>query len=167
MLRLRDYSETEKRLANLARKVSAGRDVLYHGTRYAQSIIRLGVLFRAECGGRQVCFTRSPEEAARWAFLDREDDEGRAAIFIFDRQSLRCRWKIQPSHDSCCDNDTICIDEGEEETRADIIDVGKHLIGYVTDPTTRSSARLRILNSDLRMRMEARFGLHPVPKTPS
>jgi hypothetical protein len=69
MLLTRNYSEAERRLGKLARQISMKRDVLYHGTRYAQSILSMGVLFQVE-RNEQVCFTRSPEEAARWALLE-------------------------------------------------------------------------------------------------
>jgi hypothetical protein len=54
MLRTRNYSEAERRLGNLARQIAMQREVLYHGTRYAQSILSMGVLFSAE-RGEQVC----------------------------------------------------------------------------------------------------------------
>jgi hypothetical protein len=38
---------------------------------------------------------RSAEVAAYWALVPREDDEGRASILIFDRQSLARRYKIE------------------------------------------------------------------------
>ena len=79
--------------------------------------------------------------------------EGRGAILIFDRQSLQCRWKVEPYYDLVwCEDGT---DEGEEQIRADVIDIGKHLVGLVYDPATLSSARLRILNSRSRMETEA------------
>src|SRR5579862_8688159 len=39
------YSKEELLLGALARKMAMHRDVLYHGTRYAQSILSMGVLF--------------------------------------------------------------------------------------------------------------------------
>jgi hypothetical protein len=93
MLRPKEYSEAERRLAGLARKIAMQRDVLYHGTRHAQSILTMGVLFHAE-RGLQVCFTRSAEEAAYWALLERDHDEGRGSIFAFDRRSLQYRYNI-------------------------------------------------------------------------
>jgi hypothetical protein len=155
MFRPKKYCEAERRLANLARKIAMKRDVLYHGTRYAKSILRSGVLFSADRGG--VCFTRSPEEAAYWALLERDNDEGRGAILIFDRQSLRCRYKVEPHHDPIWDTDTNCRDELEEAVWGDIINIGKHLVGFVSDPAVQSSARLRILNAKQRMDIEARL----------
>jgi hypothetical protein len=64
----------EQNLANLARKMAMNRTVLFHGTRYAQSILSTGILLIPP-GCSMVSFTRSPEEAARWAFLERDDDE--------------------------------------------------------------------------------------------
>jgi hypothetical protein len=42
-----------------------------------------------------VSFTRSPEVAAYFALLERDDDEGRGSVFIFDRQSLERRYKVE------------------------------------------------------------------------
>ena len=155
MFRPKEYSEAERRLAGLARKIAMNRDVLYHGTRHAQSILRMGVLFKA--GYTMVSFTRSPEEAAYLALLDRDDDEGRGAIFLFDRRSLHCRYKIEPYHAGCWNDQTSCRDEAEEAIYNNVIDIGKHLIGFVSDQTTRCSNNLKKLNREYRVEMEARL----------
>jgi len=154
--RPKEYSEAQRQLAATARKVTMNRDVLYHGTRHAQSILTTGVVFPAEEGGK-VCFTRSAEEAAYWALLKRDHDEGRGAILIFDRLLLRCRYKIEPYHDQIWDDDATCRDEAEEAVGADVVNVGKYLVGLVSEPAHQSSARLRILNSEHRMTTEARL----------
>jgi hypothetical protein len=55
MFRPKNYTEAERRLAAIARKAAMGRDVLYHGTRHAQSILKIGVLFPVK-EGEKVCF---------------------------------------------------------------------------------------------------------------
>jgi hypothetical protein len=75
-----NYRNEERHLAGLARKMAMNRNVLYHGTRYARSILRSGVLFTAYPGKPKVAFTRSPEVAAYWALMERFNDEGRGAI---------------------------------------------------------------------------------------
>jgi hypothetical protein len=137
----------------LARKMAMNRDVLYHGTRYAQSILSMGILFPSDA----VSFTRSPEEAAYWALLDRDDDEGRGAILIFDRQSLHQRYKIEPYHDTIWDDAKRCRDEAEEAICNDVVNVGKYLIGFVSEQNTHRSDRLKMLNRKRRADMEARF----------
>ena len=127
-------------MAHLARKTATGRDVLYHGTRYARSVLTSGVLLWSDPGEPTVSFTRSPETAAYWALLQRNYDEGHGAILIFDRQSLRCRYSIEPYHDVICDDEMGRNDEAEERIwRRHVIDVGKHLIGIVFGPTTQCS----------------------------
>ena len=42
------YTDAERQLAGQAREIAMNRDVLYHGTRYAQSILKTGVLFLRE-----------------------------------------------------------------------------------------------------------------------
>src|SRR5262245_21733604 len=64
-------------LAGMARQKAMDRDVLYHGTRFAELIQKTGVLFYSDPGDPKVSFTRSPEVAAYWALLERDDDEGR------------------------------------------------------------------------------------------
>ena len=166
MFRPRKYSEAERRLANLARKTAMKRDVLYHGTRHAQSILSMGVIFCAEYAHQvSVSFTRSPEEAAYWALLERDNDEGRGAILIFDRQSLRCRYKIEPYHDQIWYNYRNRRDESEEMIWGDVIDVGKHLVGFVSEPKTECSDLLKSRNRKYRINMESRLNelLYHVP----
>ena len=82
------YTAAERQLAGIARQKAMNQDVLYHGTRYAKSILKRGALFRSAFGDQKVCFTRFAEVAAYWALVERDDDEGRGSIFIFDRNSL-------------------------------------------------------------------------------
>ena len=45
-----EYTTAERELALLARKLAMNRDVLYHETRYRQSILKTETLFRPEVG---------------------------------------------------------------------------------------------------------------------
>ena len=72
------------------------RDALYHGTRFAELILKTGVLFYSDPGDPKVSFTRSPEVAAYWALLERDYDEGRGSVFVFDRQSLNADTRSKP-----------------------------------------------------------------------
>ena len=143
MVRHVKYSGAERKLAARAREVACNRDVLYHGTRYAQSILKTGVLFHSLPGGDpKVCLTRSAEVAAYWAMVDRDDDEGRASILIFDRQSLERRYKIETNPDAWWDSKTIFHDEAEEEIFDNVVDVSNHLIGVVPGPKRLGAHRL-------------------------
>ena len=157
MIRHIKYTVAQRELAGLARKMTMNRNVLYHGTRYCQSILKTGILFRAEIGGCQVCLTRSPEVAAYWALMERDDDEGYGSILIFDRQSLEARYKIKCNTEVFWLTDTIFHDEAEEEIFDDVIDIGDHLIKVVSGPTVRRSHRHRILNREHRRATEARL----------
>ena len=138
------YSVAVRRLAARVREVACNRDVLYHGTRYAQSILKTGVLFHSLPGSDpKVCLTRSAEVAAYWAMVDRDDDEGRGSIFIFDRQSLQRRYKIAVNPEVWWDSETVFHDEAEEEIWDDVIDVGNHLIGVVPGPKRLGAHRLK------------------------
>ena len=143
MLRQISLNQREHELAGLARKAAGGRDVLFHGTRNAKSILTTGVLFYSATGEPGVFFTRSPETAAYFALLERDNDEGRGAILIFDRQSLRCRYRIEPWHDEFWDDETGRRDEMEERVWSNVTDVGRHLIGLITEPTAPYSTETR------------------------
>ena len=88
-----------QRLVQLSRKLAGRRPVLFHGTRYPKSIARSGMLLFATAGDPVVCFSRSVEVAAYWADMPRDDDEGRGAVFVFDRCSLATRYRLEPFHD--------------------------------------------------------------------
>jgi hypothetical protein len=166
MLRPKKYSEAERRLGGLARKIAMQRNVLYHGTRHVQSVLTTGVLFPPEEGGK-VCFTRSADEAAYWALLPRTEDEGHGAILIFDRQLLHCRYRIEPNHDPIFDTNKHRRDEYEEEIWSEVVNVGKYLIGLVSEPAHQSSDKLlKERNRRYRANIEVRLNdlLYYVPE---
>ena len=94
------YTAEVRHLAGMARQKAMCRDVLFYGTRYAELILKRGVLFRSGLGDQKVSLTRSAEVPAYWALLDRDDDEGRGAILIFDRRSLERRYKVEAVPDA-------------------------------------------------------------------
>ena len=53
--------------------------ILYHGTRYAHAILTTNQIMIPRTGYRMVSLTRFWQVAAHWAWLEREDDEGRGA----------------------------------------------------------------------------------------
>jgi hypothetical protein len=64
-----------------------------------------------------------------------DDDEGRGSVFIFDRQSLERRYKVEAKPEVYWHTNTLFHDEAEEEIWANVIDIGNHLIGLVSSPT--------------------------------
>ena len=132
----------------------SGRDALYHGTRL---ILKTGVLFYSDPGHPKVSFTRSPEVAAYWALLERDDDEGRGSVFIFDRQSLERRYKVEANPEVDWHTKTLFHDEAEEEIWANVIDIGNHLIGLVSGPTCCRSHKHETLNREYGAGIEARL----------
>lgn len=152
-----EYTTAERELALLARKLATNRDVLYHGTRYRQSILKTETLFRPEVGVDAVFFTRSPEVAAYWALLKRDDDEGRGSILVCDRQSLASRYKIKCNPQVYWHSDTTFHDEAEEQIFDNVTKIGDHLIGIVSGPTVKLSQRHKILNRESEKMMDARL----------
>ena len=140
------YSAVERQLAWLACRKAMNQNVLYHGTRYATSILKARAIFRSATGDRKVCLTRSANVAAYWALMERDDDEGQGSIFILNRDSLERRYKIIANPDCFWLSKTLFHDEAEEEIWADVINIGKHLIGIVQGPTVARSQRHKELN---------------------
>jgi hypothetical protein len=153
------YTTAERELALLARKLATNRDVLYHGTRYRHSILKMEILFRPEVGDAvfAVSLTRSPEVAAYWALLKRDDDEGRGSILVCDRQSLASHYKIKCNPQVYWHSDRIFHDEAEELILDDVTKIGNHLIGIVSGPTVKLSQRDKILNREFEKLMDARL----------
>ena len=157
MLRHLKYTEAVRRLAGMARQNAMDQDALYHGTRFAELILKTGVLFYSDPGDPKVSFTRSPEVAAYWALRERDYDEGRGSVFIFDRQSLECQYKIKANPEVCWHTKTLFHDEAEEEIWANVIDIGNHLIGIVSGPTANCSYKHKTLNRKYSAGIEARL----------
>lgn len=169
------YSKAQLKLASVARKKANTRDVLFHGTRFAQSILKMGVLFHSLSGDQKVCLTRSAEVAAYWALLDRPDDEGRASILIFDRRSLERRYKIEANPEVFWHGKALFHDEAEEEIWGNVVDVDTHLIGVVSGSVTRRPNKLnklfgisrKELNRKTRTELEARLLKLAIPQDPN
>jgi hypothetical protein len=143
-------------LSDRARWIAAGREVLYHGTQSSMAILRTGKLLFAAIGDPVVCFTRCPDEAARWAEL-KSDGDGRPAILIFDRPSLASLYRIEPYCDDRQTAGPFGRDEMEERVWCTDIHISAPLIGYVSEekvyqtPDERRRAREHL----------ARFESHP------
>ena len=85
-----------------------------------------------------MCLTRSPEVAAYWALLQRDDHEARGGVFIFDRKSLERRYELQFVPEPYWHSDDVFHDEAEVEIWDDILDIGAHLVGFVATPRRRT-----------------------------
>src|SRR6516225_8539988 len=104
------------------------------------------------------CRSRAPPEvAAYWALLERDYDEGCGSVFIFDRQSLKRRYKVKANPEVYWHTKTLFHDEAEEEILANVTDIGNHLIGLVSGPTGWRSHKHKTLNRKYSARIEARL----------
>jgi hypothetical protein len=110
------------------RALCKGRDVIYHGTRYPTAILNSGTLACSPITPK-VAFTRSPEEAAYWATLWRDEDEGRGAVLAFDRRRLCARYRLE-----CVVDAASSADEQEEFIWRRNVDLASGLIGFVSEP---------------------------------
>jgi hypothetical protein len=129
-------------LSAKAREIARGCDVLFHGTRYCGLILASAFLKAAEVGPNCVCFSRSPEVAAFSATLPREDDEGSGATMVFDRASLKTRYKLECYSDRWL-RDGHMVNEVEERVYVRDVEIGSHLIGMVTAPKVSLTSEAR------------------------
>jgi hypothetical protein len=141
-----DHVEAQTRfLSKKARLMARGRDVLFHGTRHRESVLMSGFL-QSFPYIQTVSFTRSPKVAAYWAALPRDDDEGSGAVLVFDRASLKRRYKLEcvdngwefdpPRHNEFWRADH---DECEEQVWGRNVEIAPHLIGLISTPKARPS----------------------------
>jgi hypothetical protein len=132
-------------LSKKARAIARGQDVLFHGTRYRERILASGILKFSDPGPNYLSFTRSPDVAAYWATsVPREDDEGAGAILVFDRASLRTRYKLECHADHWI-RDGKVADEFEERLWARNVEIAPHLIGLASTPIASLSHKRRAI----------------------
>jgi hypothetical protein len=112
--------------ARLARKIGRGRDVIYHGTRAPERVLRSGKLIP---NGGGVSFSRSPEVAAHFAYLEgSERDQYLPALLVLNRGSLRQVYRLEPTRYA----EDWGHDEEEEIVRR-AINFRRHLLGVVRE----------------------------------
>jgi hypothetical protein len=145
------YKPQKRFLLEKVKALARGQNVLFHGTRYRESILASGVL-RCSPGVETLSFTRSPHVAAHWGALPRDDEEQAGAIFVFDRTSLRARYKLE-----CVDNGWEAEpsrfnefwradhDECEEQVWGRNVEIAPHLIGLISAPMEPRSPKGRAI----------------------
>jgi hypothetical protein len=131
-------TDTQAWLTERARELTAGLSPLFHGTRYLNEILATGYLRFGGSGSRVVSFSRDPGEAARWATIPRDDDEGRGAVLAFERDRLRMRYRLELLDDSWSEPRA----EAEEYVSGDV-PLGFALIGIVAEPSPNRSREVR------------------------
>jgi hypothetical protein len=126
------------------------------------AVLRMNTLFYSHPGSAQVSFTRSPEVAAYWTLLERDNDEGKGAILVFNRSKLRNRYRLDPYHDPIWDSPSV--DEMEEWVSSrDIHDVRRYLVGVVmVGSKKRTSPEKQRRNRSFQKRLALRSeGIEP------
>jgi hypothetical protein len=113
-------------LARRAREQALGLNALFHGTRYLNCILSDGYL-KPTGSPDLVRFSRSADSAAYWAMMERDDDEGRGGILVFDRDRLRTRYRLEPIDESWS------IAEQEESISSRHVLLGLALIGIISE----------------------------------
>jgi len=156
-LKFDQYMPQKRFLREKARALGRGRDVLFHDTRYRESILASGIL-RFTPGVQTLSFTRSPDVAAHWAALPRDDEEQAGAVLVFDRASLRARYKLE-----CIDNSwqsepskfnefwRAKHDECEEQVWGRNIEIASHLIGLISAPIEPRSPKGRAIKQAMEL----------------
>jgi hypothetical protein len=120
-------------LAKAASELARGRDVLFHGTRYWRQIARSGLLKYAPVGPPVVSLTRSAAIAGDMATLPRDDDEGGGAILVFDRPSLKSRYRLE-RHADGWSSDGRVVEEFEERVWYRDVKIALSLTHVVVGP---------------------------------
>jgi hypothetical protein len=150
-LKFEQYKPQKQFLLEKARALARGQNVLFHGTRYRESILASGVL-KVSPGVGTLSFTRSPYVAAHWGALPRDDEEQAGAIFVFDRVSLGTRYKLE-----CVENGWQAEpsrfnefwrtdhDECEEQVWGRNVEIAPHLIGLICAPIEPRSTKGRAI----------------------
>lgn len=144
-------------LSTKAREIARGRDALFHGTRYRGLILASGFLKFSEVAPNCVSFSRSPEVAAFSATLPRDDDEGSGAILIFDRASLKTRYKLECHADHWLRDGQI-VNEFEECVYVRDVEIAPHLIGLISTPIATLPPKARAVKRAVELRVALAAG---------
>lgn len=120
----------QKMFVESVRRLSKGRDVLFHGTRYGRQILAEDRLRYPVIGHEAVSFTRSVEVAVYWSMLPRKPQEEIGAVLIFDKWKLKARYRLELFHDPIWDSDGFINDEAEEQVwQQDITGLSSLMLG--------------------------------------
>ncbi len=132
-------AKARQALSERARTLAGKTPAYFHGTRYSNSILATGRLlcFPSPRCDHAVCFSPDPCVAAHWATVDRSEDDGFGAIFIFDRRLIRLRYKIVKV-DTTWEKDGR---EREERVQSRDVLLSDGLIGFVSQPNTLRNRR--------------------------
>lgn len=90
------HSPQARVLATSARTICTAGGLLYHGTPASAEIMKTGALLYSGCGMPAVSFSRSPEVAAYWAVLPRDEPFEVAAVLAFSRRALQATYRLEP-----------------------------------------------------------------------
>jgi hypothetical protein len=142
----------EARLARWAREQASGLSALFHGTRH---LLSDGYL-KPTGNPTMVRFSRSANAAAYWAMMEREDDDGRGAILVFDRDRLKMRYRLELIDES------LYIAEEEECIFSRNVPLGSALIGIMSE---QFPVRPREIRHDVWHRRA--YGVGTIPWEPS
>jgi hypothetical protein len=108
-----------------------------------------------------VSFSRSPKVAAHFATLPRDYNEGGGAILVFNRSSLKTRYKLE-----CIDDGWVADpseftefwraahDEFEERVFAREVEIAPHLIAIISTPIASVSHKQRAVNCAMDLRFD-------------
>ncbi|UVC10502.1 hypothetical protein IHQ71_07875 [Rhizobium sp. TH2] len=133
---VKDASRHAYQLGTAARNLSKGRNVLYKGTRFYNRNFATGVMHYSRVGDQAVFFSRDPMVAAYWAVMP-DEFGSQGAIFAFDRDKLRTRYRLEKSryHEL---RDGYVVDEMEETIWGrDIVNFTQYLIGIAWEGEAR------------------------------
>jgi hypothetical protein len=179
MWEFRSFEELDGRRAeaitlanNLRPLIKPSQPVLYHGTRYAQKILRSNELRWPDVGLSAVHFSRQLHTSAYWALLPRDDDEGKGAVFVLDRDWLAQKYKLETRRDGWLDIRSLyppMYTEAEEIVWGrDIGNLHKYLIDTIwIDESTLTGQTTKQLREAAHLRLPKRRRAVLKPRAPA
>jgi len=122
----------DQKFTRAVRDIARRQSVLFHGTSLGSMIARTNTLLYPSVGDPAISFTRSPETAVHFATLPKDFDDGLPTVFVFNRQSLRSRYRVEPYQCPPPENHKEGKFEMEEMIwHRDVEQVSRHLAAIV------------------------------------
>ena len=129
----RRFDEAIAVAARYRHLVPRKRSILFFGTKNPRNIIRDDELRAFDpLDNPAISFARLFHVAVHFAMPHRDDEEATGAVFIFDRELLSTRYRLEPYYDPIFDDNKHSASETEERIEVGAIgDLKRYLLGVI------------------------------------